>query len=153
MKQNLQYEEDEIQVLGSVNNMQINHLRKWIYIITAVIILLMLLLFFLSRQKEKEPEAVFLNRHTEQELSSAPPIDIGLSVRRDSINNAVFDSYTLRDLSAELQTGLPDIRDTSIVLVVQAADAIWYRENGKVHTFDEKVENPVENINYLVFRK
>ena len=134
MKQNLKNEEDEIQVLGSVNNRQVKNLPKWIYIIMAVIILLMLFLYYLSRPKENPP---------------APPIDAGLSVRADSINDVAFDIYPLHDLSAELQIGLPDIRDTSIVLVVQADDVIWYRGNGMGHEFGEKVEN----VNYLIFRK
>ena len=49
MKQNLRYEEEETQVLGSANNWQTKKLRKWIYIIIAVILLLLLWLFYLSR--------------------------------------------------------------------------------------------------------
>jgi len=122
MKQNLKIEEDEIQVLGSVYDEQPKDWRKWIYIIIAGIILLMLLMYFLSRPKEDNRETIKCIQPPEQEWLSAPPIDAGLSVRRDSINNVPFDIYTLHNLSAELQIGLPDIRDTSIVLVVQAAD-------------------------------
>ena len=122
MKQPLKNEEDEIQVLGSVTDLQPKDVRKWIYRIIAIIILLLLLLYYLSRPKENEREAMLFNQPPERELSSAPPIDAGLSVRRDSINNVVFDMYALHNLAAELQIGLPDIRDTALVLVVQAAD-------------------------------
>ena len=153
MKQKLRNEEDEIQVLGSVSYRQTKNLRKWIYVIIAVIILLLLLLIYLSRLKENKREALVCCAPPKRELLASAPIDANLSVQRDSINNVVFDAYTLHNLSAELQIGLPDIRDTSIVLVVQAADVIWYRENGVVREFEETVEIPAENVYYLVFRK
>jgi hypothetical protein len=113
-------EEDEIQVLGEIHKKTRKSTRKWIYLVIGGIVLSTLLLVCLLKDKAEAPEILFATPAETDTTSSKP--DENIFVSKDSINDVVFTLYELENLYAGLQIGLPDINDTTLLFVLQAAD-------------------------------
>ena len=120
MKRN---EEDEIQVLGTTTP---KSRWKWIIIIISVLVVLLLLCLFLFRKtvNEQDSDIVKLKEDISRVVqdSTLHTEESAVRISKDSINDVPLTIYSLINLKAELTFDLPSKNDSTIFLVVQAAD-------------------------------
>lgn len=124
MKRN---EDDEIQVLGETPRKAFRPYLKWMVIATSIILGMLLYAFFLhtktAKETEEKTDLAFMqpNAKTTVHLSSSDE-KYNIPISKDSINDVCFRLFLLENVEACLKIGLPDPNDTSLVLVVPAAD-------------------------------
>lgn len=102
----------------------------WMWIMLALILIAALFFmyqyFSASSSSEAEPpvEEVLFCREVVPETSSIEEslLPSGVFCSEESVNDVPMTIYSLQNLDAELVMGKPDISDTAIVFVLQAAD-------------------------------
>lgn len=124
MKRN---EDDEIQVLGETRRKVSRPSFRW-GAIAAILLLGILLYILYFRSETKKDELVDTETATVQPGNdtaftlSSPNDGDAISITKDSINDVCFRLFALENGKASLKIGLPDTTDTSLFLVVPAAD-------------------------------
>ncbi|WP_289160929.1 hypothetical protein [uncultured Parabacteroides sp.] len=127
-------EEDEIEVLGTLLRRREKGKAVWVGLSALCLLLLLGGVVWLGGSSENEELSEEETTETEQpvivasDTLSRKTSSIVLSV--DSINDVKIRMYALHGLSVRLSLDLPDKGDTTLLLVVQAADI--RRDNGGI---------------------